>query len=811
VSGAQAAERSTRRNIGRKRIAFLNERMLQGFGVDLVIDQVASELSRRGHDVTVYASVADMSGSRDYRLKTVPTRASGIPTRYNSSARWWAEYIDAHEHDVVLVESHPFFSLIPRLKMPAIAVDHGVSSTEGMSRRQRGAFRYIKWAQHRRHFPRAAAIVTVSEFVRSLLPRRLQERTDVIYNGVDHYAAVSDEARTEMRERIGLRDDEVAMLYVGRLNPEGQPYKGTLDLMRASARWKETAPQIRVVMAGQGSEEDASRIRQAGGIPLPNVPAGDMAALCAAADIYVTASRWEGFDLPIMEAAHQGVPGVALRVGAHPEVVRDGETGILADSPEMLFSEAEALAGDPDRRALMGAAAREWAAEFTWAKATHRYEEVLGEVAERGRAARTMTTVAPTPLRPAEPAAEPMAETDAALPTSDVTAVILNYGASDDVLDRCVASLVNQTYGVQVLLVDNASPKNQAAVDLVAGRFPQIGVLKLDKNYGFAGGINRGITAATTDFVLLVNNDTELAPNAVEEMRKLIDGREDVVGVAPKILLEDPAGYIDAIGNLVDWQGQAYNMGIGQLDIGQYDRVEETFGACFAATLIRSEAFRPGMVGPMDEKYFMYYEDVDWCFRAGILGYKFLTCPTAVVSHTHSMTTRQLAYGYKYRMIMRNFARTLLKDFQGRRAYRATVKRCLGLTRNVIFGPYRWASFLAIKDITLGFPSYVRARGAIQGRRKVNDQTLFDFSHGEQSFFEPTGYRPVRNLEALHSMYRRRYLITGDENDRMIAQTAADIAGTRIRFDRDLVREKLRPLFENEPQAARDYLDQLDS
>ena len=351
-----------------------------------------------------------------------------------------------------------------------------------------------------------------------------------------------------------------------------------------------------------------------------------------------------------------------------------------------------------------------------------------------------------------------------------MTAIVLNYGAALPVLEKCVKSLLSQTYPVHVLLVDNASPKNQVAVDLLKEQSPEVELLKLDRNYGFAGGMNRGIEAASTDYVLLVNNDTELAPDAVEEMVNLIEGRADVVGIAPKILLEDPPGYIDAIGNLINPQGQAYNMGIGQLDIGQYDRVEETFGACFALTLLRREAFRPGIVGPMDEKYFMYYEDVDWCLRAGILGYKFLTCPSAVVYHMHSMTTRQLSYGYKYRLIMRNFVRTILKDFQGRRGYRASVKRSLGLARNVIGGPYRWASVLALKDIGLGFPAYAMRRRAIQGRRKVDDQTLFNFSHGEVAFFHPTEYRPVRTLEALHAMYRRLYLLTGQPRHRDIAE-----------------------------------------
>ena len=384
-----------------KSIAFLNERMLQGFGVDLVIDEVASEFVRRGYDVTVYASVAEQANPRAYRLKTVPTRASGIPTRYNGAARWWAEYIDAHQHDVVFVESHPFFSLIPRLRTPVVAVDHGVSSTEGMPLKVRSAFRYIEWAQHNRYFPRASGIVTVSDFVRSLLPPRLRERATVIYNGADHYPRVSAGERAEMRRRLGLADDDVAMLYVGRLNPEGQPYKGTADLMRASARWRETAPHIRVVMAGKGDATDVARIRQSGGIPLADVPAAEMAALNAAADIYITASRWEGFDLPIMEAAYQGVPGVALRVGAHPEVVRDGETGILASTPDELFREAERLAADPERRRAMGAAAAVWAETFNWSRAADEYEAVAEDVV-RARTATLATTMTGRATQPGE-------------------------------------------------------------------------------------------------------------------------------------------------------------------------------------------------------------------------------------------------------------------------------------------------------------------------------------------------------------------------------------------------------------------------
>ncbi len=779
--------------------------MLHGFGVDLVIDQVASRLNDRGYDVTVYASVADESLPGNYRLRTIPTRASGLPTRYQTAARWWAGYIDAFHHDLLFIESFPFYSLIPRLQTPSVVVDHGVSSARGMRLRQRAAFRYIEWTQQHRYFPRAAGIITVSEYIRSLLPRRLGDRARVIHNGADHYAPASQVERGAMRARLGIGDDQVMMLYVGRLNPEGQPYKGTADLMAASSAWQRSEPGIRVVMAGTGSDADAARIRATGAIPLLNVPHEEMASLHAAADVYLTASRWEGFDLPLAEAAAQGVPSVALRIGAHPEVVRDGETGVLAGDVAQLIAEAQRLAHDATQRRAMGEAARAWAGNFTWAKATDAYEETIKEFAPV-RVTVGAGVEAPVTGSPQTSAA--VADRESA--RDDVTAVVLNYGAEYPVLRKCIASLAAQTYPTKTILVDNGSPNNRDAVTQAKAEFPEIDVMQLDKNYGFAGGINRGVAAVTSEYVLLVNNDAALALNAVEEMRALIEGREDVAAVAPKIMLEEPAGYIDAIGNLVDPLGQAYNMGIGQLDIGQYDRVEETFGACFAATLMRRELWRDGLVGPLDERYFMYYEDVDWCFRAGVLGYKFLTCPTATVQHAHSLSTRQLNYGYKYRMIMRNFVRTVIKDFEGRRWLRIAARRCLGLARNVIRGPHRGASLLALKDIAVSFPFYYRRRRRVQGRRKVTDWRLFNYSHGEQGFFDPTAYAPIRRLETLAFMYNRMYLLYGESRYREIAATASALAGSRMRFDREYVRQRLRPLFKQEPERIRQYVETLE-
>ena len=466
----------------------------------------------------------------------------------------------------------------------------------------------------------------------------------------------------------------------------------------------------------------------------------------------------------------------------------------------------------------MGEAAREHAAGFTWDRAAEQYDALVGELSRSGAPARPAlaaarsgrpdegaTVFAMGPSAGASSFPQEKSEQD-----YDVTAIILNYGATYETLKKCVASLFAQDYPVEVLMVDNGSPRNLDALDALEKEFPATRILRLDRNYGFAGGMNRGVAAATTEFVLLLNNDVVLEPTAVAEMRRVIDLEEGVIGVAPKTLLESTPNVIDSVGNLIDAQGAAFNMGIGQPDIGQYQRVERTFGACFAATLLRRRAFRPGIVGPLDERYFMYYEDVDWCFRAGVLGFKFLTAPDAVVYHAHSLTTRELHYGFKYRLTMRNLLWTVLRNFDGRRVLRVYARSALGLARGVVRGPYRWANFMALAQAFLWLPVYLRARRQVQGRRRTQDQQLFDYSHGERPYFNPTMYAPERRLEVLEAMYRRLYLLSHEERHRRIAETASALAASRLRFDREFAHGLLMPLVEDEPAFVQEFVASLE-
>jgi GT2 family glycosyltransferase len=216
-----------------------------------------------------------------------------------------------------------------------------------------------------------------------------------------------------------------------------------------------------------------------------------------------------------------------------------------------------------------------------------------------------------------------------------IAVVIVNWNGRS-LLDACLGSILKQAPPPEsIFLVDNGS--TDGSVEHVRAAWPSVSVLETGgANLGFAGGNNVGIRAALAagaDAILLLNNDAQLLPGALDRLDSALQrGGPGVSAAAPKILYRSTPDIIWAAGGRFDWwRGVAVDRGLNERDTGQYDRAEAVQSATACCLLVRSEAFRD--VGLLDETYFMYFEDADFSARLGRMGRKITYEPQARVLH----------------------------------------------------------------------------------------------------------------------------------------------------------------------------------
>lgn len=230
-----------------------------------------------------------------------------------------------------------------------------------------------------------------------------------------------------------------------------------------------------------------------------------------------------------------------------------------------------------------------------------------------------------------------------------VTVIIPNYNGIKYIRD-CMDSLRNQTMNdFDIIVVDNAS--TDGSIELVENEYPEASVKRLDQNYGFCHAVNVGIGMTTTEYLILLNNDTKVHEDFVLELYNAIDKHEDTFAVASKMLQMSAPDKIDAAGDLYCALGWAFSLGKDK-DARKYDKDSVVFSACGGASIYRKSVFE--QIGYFDELHFSYLEDVDVCYRARIMGYKNRYASKAIVYHAGSGTTGSRYNSFKVRLAARN-------------------------------------------------------------------------------------------------------------------------------------------------------------
>jgi GT2 family glycosyltransferase len=213
-----------------------------------------------------------------------------------------------------------------------------------------------------------------------------------------------------------------------------------------------------------------------------------------------------------------------------------------------------------------------------------------------------------------------------------VLIIVLCYNGVTLTLD-CLESLRRLEYtSVDILIVDNASHDDTPAT--VRARFPEVIVIESGANLGFAAGNNVGLRYALEqgyDYALLLNNDTEVAPDFLNRLVQTAEADSTIGAIGPMIYYHDRSNVIWSAGGVINWRrGNSAMRGIGEQDLGQYRAGNVDFVSGCALLCKRAVLERAGL---LDERFFMYYEETEWCVRAARLGFRIVHLPAARIWH----------------------------------------------------------------------------------------------------------------------------------------------------------------------------------
>ena len=238
------------------------------------------------------------------------------------------------------------------------------------------------------------------------------------------------------------------------------------------------------------------------------------------------------------------------------------------------------------------------------------------------------------------------------------TIIIPNYNGLS-FMEPCFEALEAQTMkDFKILVVDNGS--TDGSVEWLKER--EIPSIFLPENTGFSGAVNVGIRAADTPYVILLNNDTKVAPHYVEALERAMDRSEKIFSVSSKMIQMYHPDLMDDAGDMYSILGWAYQRGVGR-SVNLYQKSCRVFSACAGAAIYRRAVFDE--IGLFDELHFAYLEDIDVGWRAKLYGYDNVYCPDAAVYHVGSGTSGSRYNSFKVRLAARNCIYLNYKNMPG--------------------------------------------------------------------------------------------------------------------------------------------------
>ncbi len=223
----------------------------------------------------------------------------------------------------------------------------------------------------------------------------------------------------------------------------------------------------------------------------------------------------------------------------------------------------------------------------------------------------------------------------------DLSIIVVSFNTKD-LLERCLESIVGDPIKPEIFVVDNAS--TDGSVEMIRKKFPKVRLIKNKENTGFARAINQGLREAKGENMLLLNSDTQAKKNALKELLDFEKASGPAI-IGAKMLNKDgtvqaSVFYLPTLRRAIleYWLGKKGYFSKYSPVGNKAQKVEAVSGGVMLIpkTIIEK-------IGMLDEKYFMYFEDLDYCRRAGKAGFKIFYLPSAEVVHEHGASGRSLS------------------------------------------------------------------------------------------------------------------------------------------------------------------------
>lgn len=261
-----------------------------------------------------------------------------------------------------------------------------------------------------------------------------------------------------------------------------------------------------------------------------------------------------------------------------------------------------------------------------------------------------------------------------------IAVVILNWNGRS-LLEEFLPSLIKFTThpGVELIVADNGSTDDSLA--FLMNTYPQIKLITLSQNYGFADGYNKALENVKSEYLVLLNSDVEVTDNWMMPMIDYLDTNNDVAAVQPKILSQRNKEYFEyagASGGFIDRFGYPFCRGrifnTVEKDVSQYDNPTDVLWATGACLVIRSKDFAD--TGGFDASFFAHMEEIDLCWRLNCRGRRIVCLPFSTVYHVGAATLKKESPRKTY-LNFRNNLLMLYKNLPQQRLKRVMITRLI--------------------------------------------------------------------------------------------------------------------------------------